>query len=139
MARRFRTSGEGAEPMTFSATMRPTAVRIAKKVDFYLLPRPIQDRFVAATRRTAPPSPILFQKAPRTQAWAFLGGSGIVAVAAILLFRAGWGDVGSSMALHGVKLVVLDVLLWAGATYGVVHAMALLRVRDCSCTCARCC
>jgi len=130
MARRFRTSGEGAEPMTFSATMRPTAVRIAKKVDFYLLPRPIQDRFVAATRRTAPPSPILFQKAPRTMVWAFLGGSAVVAHAAILLLRAGWGDVGSSMALHGLKLIVLDVLLWGAATYGVVHAMALIRALD---------
>ena len=130
MARRFRTSGEGAEPMTFSATMRPTAVRIAKKVDFYLLPRPIQDRFVAATRRTAPPAPVLFQKAPRTMAWAFLVGSAVVALVAIFVLRAGWGDVTSSLALHGVKLVVLDVLLWAAATYGVVHAMALIRALD---------
>ena len=130
MARRFRTSGEGAEPMTFSATMRPTAVRIAKKVDFYLLPRPIQDRFVAATRRTAPPAPVLFQKAPRTMAWSFLVGSAVVALVAIFVLRAGWGDVTSSLALHGVKLVVLDVLLWAAATYGVVHAMALIRALD---------
>ena len=130
MARRFRTSGEGAEPMTFSATMRPTAVRIAKKVGFYLLPRPIQDRFVAATRRTAPPSPILFQKAPRTLVWAFLGGSAVVALAAILLLRVGWGDVTSATALHGVKLIVLDVVLWAVATYGVVHAMAIIRALD---------
>jgi hypothetical protein len=130
MARRFRTSGEGAEPMTFSATMRPTAVRIAKKVDFYLLPRPIQDRFVAATRRTAPPSPVLFQKAPRTMAWAFLVGSAVVALVATFVLRAGWGDVTSSLALHGGKLVVLDVLLWAAATYGVVHAMALIRALD---------
>ena len=112
MARRFRTSGEGAEPMTFSATMRPTAVRIAKKVDFYLLPRPIQDRFVAATRRTAPPTPVLYQKPPRTMVWALPRGSGVVALLALALLRAGWGDVTSPMALHGVKLVVLDVLLW---------------------------
>jgi hypothetical protein len=130
MARRFRTSGEGAEPMTFSATMRPTAVRIAKKVDFYLLPRPIQDRFVAATRRTAPPAPVLFQKAPRTMAWAYLGGSAVVALLAVVLLRAGWGDVSSSMALHGAKLVGLDVLLWGVAAYGVVHAMALIRALD---------
>src|SRR5579872_5668286 len=95
MARRFRTSGEGAEAMTFSATMRPTAVRIAKKVSFYILPRPVQDRFVAATRRTAPPAPLLVQKAPRKTVWAYLGGSGGIALLAVLLLRAGWGDPGS--------------------------------------------
>ena len=130
MARRFRTSGEGAEAMTFSATMRPTAVRIAKKVSFYILPRPVQDRFVAATRRTAPPAPLLVQKAPRKTVWAYLGASGGIALLAVLLLRAGWGDPGSSMALHGMKLLVVDVLLWAAAAYGVVHAMALLRAAD---------
>jgi hypothetical protein len=130
MARRFRTSGEGAEPMTFSATMRPTAVRIAKKVDFFLLPRPIQDRFVAATRRTAPPVPVLFEKAPRTMAWAYLGGSAVVALIAVILLRSGWGDVSSGMALHGAKLIAVDVVLWGMATYGVVHAMALIRALD---------
>jgi hypothetical protein len=130
MARRFRTSGESGEAMTFSATMRPTAVRIAKKVSFYLLPRPVQDRFAAATRRTAPPAPLLFQRAARTTVWAYLGGSAVVALLAILVLRAGWGDAGSSMALHGVKLVVLDVVLWGAAAYGVVHASALLRAQD---------
>ena len=130
MARRFRTSGEGGEAMTFSATMRPTAVRIAKKVDFYRLPRPVQDRFAASSKRTAPPAPLLFQRAPRMRVWAYLGGSAAVALVALVLLRAGWGDVASSMALHGVKLVVVDVLLWAAAAYGVVHAMAMLRSLD---------
>ncbi|MGH7295242.1 MAG: hypothetical protein ACRELB_09925, partial [Polyangiaceae bacterium] len=116
--------------MSFSATMRPTAVRIAKKVSFYLLPRPVQDRFVAATRRTAPPAPLLFERAPRRTVWAYLGGSGAVALAALLLLRAGWGEPGSSMALHGVKLAVVDVLLWGVVAYGVVHAMAMLRALD---------
>jgi hypothetical protein len=110
--------------------MRPTAVRIAKKVDFYRLPRPVQDRFAAATRRTAPPAPLLFHKAPRTRVWAFLGGSAAVALVALGLLRSGWGDVASAMALHGVKLVVVDIVLWAIAAYGVVHAMAMIRASD---------
>ena len=130
MARRFRTSGEGGEAMTFSATMRPTAVRIAKKISFYTLPRPVQERFAAATRRTAPPAPLVFQRAPRRTVWAYLGGSGAVMLVAILLLRAGWGDVGSSLALHGMKLIAVDIVLWAAAAYGVVHAMALLRALD---------
>jgi len=130
MARRFRTSGESAEAMSFSATMRPTAVRIAKKVEFYRLPRPVQDRFAAATRRTAPPAPLLFHPAPRTTVWAYLGGSAVVALVAVAVLRAGWGQVGSTLALHGAKMVAVDVALWAVAAYGVVHAMALLRARD---------
>jgi hypothetical protein len=114
----------------FSATMWPRPVGIAKRVDFYLLPRPVQDRFVAATRATAPPAPILFEKAPRTRVWAFLGGSAVASLAALLLLHAGWGDLGSPIALHGAKLVLVDVFLWAAAAYGVVHAMALLRAPD---------
>jgi hypothetical protein len=130
MARRFRTSGESAEGMTFSATMRPTAVRIAKKVDFYRLPRPVQDRFAAATRRTAPPAPLLFQQAPRRTVWAYLGGSAVVALVAAGVLRMGWGQVDSPLALHGLKMVGVDILLWAIAGYGVVHAMAMLRALD---------
>jgi hypothetical protein len=130
MARRFRTSGESAEGMTFSATMRPTAVRIAKKVEFYRLPRPVQDRFAAATKRTAPPAPLLFKPAPRTTVWAYLGGSLVVALVAAGVLRMGWGQVDSPLALHGLKMVVVDVLLWAVAAYGVVHAMSLLRALD---------
>jgi len=130
MARRFRTSGESAEGMTFSATMRPTAVRIAKKVEFYRLPRPVQDRFAAATRRTAPPAPLLFQPASRTTVWAYLGGSALVALVATVVLRIGWGQVDSPVALHGAKMAALDVALWAVAAYGVVHAMALLRALD---------
>jgi hypothetical protein len=116
--------------MTFSATMRPRPVGIAKRVDFYLLPRPVQDRFVAATRGTAPPAPILFERAPRTKVWAFLGASAVASLLALLLLHAGWGDLSSPLALQGAKLVLVDVFLWAAAAYGVVHAMALLRAPD---------
>jgi hypothetical protein len=103
---------------------------IVKRVDFYLLPRPVQDRFVAATRGTAPPMPILFERAPRAKVWAFLGGGAVVSLLALLLLRAGWGDVSSPIALHGARLATVDVLLWIAAAYGVVHAMALLRAPD---------
>jgi hypothetical protein len=110
--------------------MQRTPVGIAKRVDFYRLPRPVQDRFVAATRGTVPPAPILFQRAPRGRVWVFLGGSAVLSFLALMLLRAGWGDVTSPMALHGVKLEAVEVLLWSAAAYGVVHAMALLRALD---------
>ena len=128
MSRRVRNSD--GEPLSFSATMRPSKVGQPKRVDFYRLPRPVQERFAAATRRTVPPAPLLFRPAARTTVWASLGVSGVLLLIAILVLRAGWGNVESSVALHGVKMVVLDLVLLAGAVYGVVHAMALIRARD---------
>jgi hypothetical protein len=101
-----------------------------KKIDFYGLPRAVQERFAAATRRSAPPAPLLYSQAPRTTAWAYLGASaGLTCVAAIVL-RLGWGNPASSLALHGTKMLALDVVLLAAAAYGVVHAMGLLRALD---------
>jgi hypothetical protein len=110
--------------------MRPTVVPIARRIEFYRLPRPVQDRFAAATRSTAPPAPLLFQPAPRSRAWVFLVFSALVAAAATALLWAGWGDVTSPMALHGPTLIVIDAFLWTAAAYGVVHAMAMLRALD---------
>jgi hypothetical protein len=110
--------------------MRPRHVQIPKRIDFYRLPRPVQDRFAAATRRTAPPAPLLFQKAPRRTVWTFLGGSTLLAIVAVLLLRAGYGNAGSTVVLHGAKMIAIDLVLWVGAAYGVVHAMAMLRADE---------
>jgi hypothetical protein len=101
-----------------------------RKVDFYGLPRPVQDRFAAATRRSAPPAPLLYARASRTVAWAYLGGSGVLILVAGIVLRLGWGDVNSAFALHGVKMLALDVVLLAGAAYGVAHALGILRALD---------
>jgi hypothetical protein len=101
-----------------------------RKVDFYGLPRPVQDRFAAATRRSAPPAPLLYARASRTVAWAYLGASVLLFAVAAVVLRLGWGDVNSPFALHGPKMLAVDIVLLAGAAYGVVHAMGLLRALD---------
>jgi hypothetical protein len=73
---------------------------------------------------------MLFRPAARTHVWAFLAGSGLLLLVAVLVLHAGWGDVGSSVALHGAKMIVVDLALLAAAAYGVVHAMALIRALD---------
>src|SRR5580704_3888907 len=97
-----------------------------KKTDFYRLPRPVQDRFAAATRRAAPPAPLLFERASRSRVWTYLATSGLLTVAAIVLLEIGWGNVGSSLAIHKAGLLGVDVALCAGAAYGVLHAVGLL-------------
>jgi hypothetical protein len=101
-----------------------------RKVDFYRLPRPVQDRFAAATRRSAPPAPLLYSRAPRTGVLGYLlASAGLTAAALVVLFL-GFGNVASPFALHGGKLLAIDIVLLAGAAYGVVHAMGLLRALD---------
>jgi hypothetical protein len=97
-----------------------------KKTDFYRLPRPVQDRFAAATRRAAPPAPLLFERAPRTKVWAYLGAGGGLTLVAIVLLELGWGDVGSALAIHKAGLLGVDVALFAGAAYCVLHAVGIL-------------
>ena len=98
--------------------------------DFYRLPRSVQDRFVAATRGTAPPPPLLFHAASRTIAWALLAGSALATVVAVLVLLAGMGDARSGLALHGIGMLFVDVVLFSGASYAAVHALALLRTLD---------
>jgi hypothetical protein len=101
-----------------------------KEVDFSGLPRPVQERFAAATRRSAPPAPLLYARAPRTAAWASLAASAAAMAVAILVLRIGWGNPESPLALHGVKMLTVDVLLFTAAGYGVMHALGILRALD---------
>jgi hypothetical protein len=99
---------------------------VVSKIDFFSLSRPVQDRFAAATRRSAPPAPILFERAPRRAVWAYLGASGVLIFVFAVLLAGGWGNVHSSLALHGTKWWIVDGSLLAGAAYGVLHAVGLL-------------
>ena len=101
-----------------------------RKVDFYLLPRPVQERFAAATRRSAPPAPLLYARASRSTAWGYLAASVALALIAAVVLRIGWGDPSSSFAVHGTRMLLVDVALFAAAAYGVAHALGILRALD---------
>ncbi|MGH7436903.1 MAG: hypothetical protein ACRENE_14620 [Polyangiaceae bacterium] len=101
-----------------------------KKTDFYRLPRPVQDRFAAATRRAAPPAPLLFEPAPRTRVWAFLGAGGGLTLFAIVLLEVGWGNVASALSIHKAGMLGVDAFLFAAAAYCVLHAVAILRTME---------
>ncbi len=120
-------SSESREFMTFSASMRPERVTLPRVVDFCRLPRPVQERFAAATRGTAPPAPLLVQPLPRTGAFRSLAASAVLMLVATVLWRAGWGDLSNPLSIHGPKMLAVDVLLFCGLTYGLVHAAALVR------------
>jgi hypothetical protein len=103
---------------------------LTHKIDFYSLPRPVQERFAAATRGAAPPAPILFERAPRTGAWAYLGASGALLGAVFVALRCGWGDVHSALALHGAKMLALDSVLLGAASFCVLRGVGSLLTLD---------
>lgn len=96
------------------------------KIDFYALPRPVQDRFAAATRGSAPPAPLLFRRAPRSAAWTLLGAAVVLLIVVATLLAAGYGDVRSPLALHRPPVVALDMALLAAAAFCVLHALGRL-------------
>jgi hypothetical protein len=63
-------------------------------------------------------------------AWGLLGASGLLAGVAGLVLMAGMGDGKSSLALHGVGMLLVDVVLFSASAYAAVHALALLRRLD---------
>ncbi len=113
-----------------SLPVRWGVTTVASKIDFFALPRPVQDRFAAATLRTAPPVPILAQPASRKRIWAYLGGSVVLAITAAIVLAVGCGDVHSALALHGPKLALIDAALLAGAAYGVLRAVGMLMAAE---------
>jgi hypothetical protein len=100
------------------ATMRD----VATKIDFYRLSRPIQERFAAATRASAPPAPLLYERAPRTRAWGLAAVSLGLVVVEVALLRAGWGDARSWLSLHGVVMMAIDAAVLVAVFYCLLRA-----------------
>lgn len=95
-----------------------------KAVDFYKLPRSIQDRFVGSVMSGFPPAPLLATKAakPTKVAWLALTGGSFVAL--VVVTRIGYGALDSSLALHSWKALLLYALLIFGIAFGLVQAFA---------------
>lgn len=95
-----------------------------KAVDFYKLPRAIQDRFVGSVMSGFPPAPILAAKGGTSTKLVWLGVSAASFVALIVAARLGYGDLGSSLSLHTAKALPLYLGLVFGFAFGLVQAFA---------------
>ncbi len=101
-----------------------------KTVDFYRCMRPMQDRFVASTRRASPPAPLLFTPAPRTEAWVLIVSAAVLAAVATAVLVKGWGDVTSPLALHRGPMLGVDALFFSASAYCFIHATVVLRALE---------
>ena len=68
-----------------------------KAVDFYKLPRAIQDRFVGSVMSGFPPAPLLASKGGTSTKLVWLGVSGASFLALVITARLGYGGLDSSL------------------------------------------
>ncbi|HVH40791.1 MAG TPA: hypothetical protein VM925_00560, partial [Labilithrix sp.] len=95
-----------------------------KVVDFYKLPRAIQDRFVGSVMSGFPPAPILAAKggAPTKLLWLGLSGGSFIAL--IIAARLGYGDLDSALSLHTARALPIYLAFVFGVAFGLVKAFA---------------
>lgn len=95
-----------------------------KAVDFYKLPRAIQDRFVGSVMSGFPPAPILVVKGGTSQKLMWLALSAASFVVLLVVTRLGYGDLESILSLHSGKVLPVYLLLVFGFAFGLVQAFA---------------
>lgn len=95
-----------------------------KVVDFYKLPRAIQDRFVGSVMSGFPPAPIASQKGGTATKLVWLGVSGACFVALLVTARLGYGSLESGLSLHSAVALPVYAGLVFGFAFGIVQAFA---------------
>lgn len=95
-----------------------------KKVDFYNLPRAVQDHVVDSLAGRLVPVPILASYGPRPKAYYWWAFSGSCALALVLLHAIGFGNAASSLSLHPLPAALVYVLLVAGFALGLLNGGA---------------
>ena len=95
-----------------------------KAVDFYKLPRAIQDRFVGSVMSGFPPAPLLATKGAKPTKLVWLALTGVCFVSLIVVTRVGYGALDSGLALHSWKALLLYAALIFGVAFGLIQAFA---------------
>jgi hypothetical protein len=97
-----------------------------KAVDFYKLPRSIQDRFVGSVTSGFPPAPLLAQKGGTPLKLIWLAVAAACFVALVVAARLGYGSLDSGLALHSWRALPLYLGLVFGIGFGLVAAFGRL-------------
>jgi len=101
-----------------------------KRIDFFTLSRPIQERFVAATRGHGTPAPLLVARLPLpvvSIGWALL--SALAVIGWVMAVRLGYGKLESNVALQPKSLLALEIALLVLAVSFALQSRRALRKR----------
>lgn len=101
-----------------------------KRLDFFTLARPVQERFIASTRGQGSPAPLLVGRQPLPLAaigWGLLAAGAVVGW--ILVLRLGYGKLESAAALQPTSLLVVEVVLLVVAVLLALQSRRALRKR----------
>ncbi len=93
-----------------------------KAVDFYKLPRAIQDRFVGSVMSGFPPAPLLATKAGTPTKLIWVGLTAACMITLVIVTLIGYGSLESNLALHSWKALLLYAALIFGVAFGLVQA-----------------
>src|SRR5690606_35766033 len=95
-----------------------------RHAQFYNLPRAVQHRFVESTRGVGAPQPILvkLQQSHAHLIWAL--GAVLLSVIWVVLWRIGYGDLNSSLAIAPLPFVIVHVLFAGSIAYCVLAALS---------------
>ena len=101
-----------------------------QSIDFYKLTRAVQERFIGSVNGTGLPAPMLRSSPPARAPQAWFAASAGALVLVFFLFRAGFGDLASRVAIERAPWLVAYVGLFALVLFGILRAMAILRERQ---------
>lgn len=96
-----------------------------KEVDFYGLPRPVQDRLLESLSGRFEPRPILHRLGTRAVASRWLGVAGTATLALVVVAVVGLGNAESALALHPMPVVAVYALLVATLAVGLLSALEI--------------
>ncbi len=91
-----------------------------RKLDFFKLPRPTQERFLESAQGASPPAPIV-QRLGDPRAQVFIGLAGGAGFLFLLLLLLGFGSLESGLAKHGAPLLLLYFGLIFAVPFGVLR------------------
>jgi hypothetical protein len=94
------------------------------EIDFYRLPRSVQDNLLDAFHGRFSPVPILAKRATRPTGVVWLVVSALATILLAVLLSVGFGDLESALALHPTWTVALYIALAATAALGVLKDLA---------------
>ena len=101
--------------------------RRVRRIDFYKLSREKQERFLASTKASAPPAPIvqLSGDGGRSVRWAVT--SGVAAIALVVVYTLRFGVLGAPLAVHGTPFIALYAALVFLIPYAALRAVGSWR------------